>query len=270
MSTNVIVHAHIVQEIATETLAIPVTCTANLTVLDIAHSTEQQDSLRPFSGISLISPSPSEALETIVTLSTDLDPLSLTFSVPPNDEPMDAVQTLRKELLELSGKVSVLQGESRTKSEQISTLEGKVSELEADVVPLADAIQLQCAMDVWLHENGFSAQSGPRKLWVSRNKARLSKSLQMPEAELEDFFKCYRRLGDSKAHIVMSNGVARAVTRVTQNHNDNARFCHLFSSLFKHTVDAELDQAQVFVTRLDSGRDVLPSDRKKKLRKALV
>lgn len=251
---------------------------------------EQQDSLCPFSALSLVSPSPFEALE---TLPTDLDLLHLTWSLPPNYEFMNAVHTVRKELSELKGKVSVLEGESRTNSEQISTLEGKVSELEAevtqthlDVVPLADTIHLRCMMDVWVHENGLGPSSGSRTSRIFKNKTRLSRLMQMPEGELEGFFEydyfClfvpiltsdfrrYRRLGNSKAHIIVSNGVAHAVTRVAQSLNDNAHFHHLFKSLFKHTVDNELDQAQLFVTHLDSGRDVPPSDRKKKLRKALV
>lgn len=235
---------------------------------------EQQDSLCPFSALSLVSPSPFEALE---TLPTDLDLLHLTWSLPPNYEFMNAVHTVRKELSELKGKVSVLEGESRTNSEQISTLEGKVSELEAevtqthlDVVPLADTIHLRCMMDVWVHENGLGPSSGSRTSRIFKNKTRLSRLMQMPEGELEGFFERYRRLGNSKAHIIVSNGVAHAVTRVAQSLNDNAHFHHLFKSLFKHTVDNELDQAQLFVTHLDSGRDVPPSDRKKKLRKALV
>lgn len=69
------------------------------------------------------------------------------------------------------------------------------------------------------------------------------------------------------AHIVKSDGVARAITNVQGNVNDSAYLQNLFQSLFKHTVDDELDQGQLFVTSLDSSRDVKPSDRKKKIRK---
>ena len=77
-------------------------------------------------------------------------------------------------------------------------------------------------------------------------------------------------MGDSKAHNGKSNGVACAVTCITQSLNDNAHFHYLFNSLFQHMVDDKLDEDQVYVTCLDSGRDVQWLDRKKKLAKALI
>lgn len=195
MTTNITVNAHITQEIFSETLAIPVPCNTNFTPLDVAYCMEQ-DTLRPFKGLSLVSPSPPEAAQAIVTLPTDVDPLQLTWSAPPNYELMDAVHALRKELLDLKGEVLGLKGEvsdlkheSGTKSQQLSKLEAEVTQTRSDVVPLADAIHLRCLMDVWLHENGFGASSGSRKSWISNNKKYLSTISGIPEGALEGFFE---------------------------------------------------------------------------------
>ena len=76
MSTNNTVNVHITQEIFSETSAIPVPCNMNFTPLDVAHSMEQ-DTLHQFKGLSLISPSPPEAIQAIVMVPTDVDPLHL-------------------------------------------------------------------------------------------------------------------------------------------------------------------------------------------------
>ena len=75
-------------------------------------------------------------------------------------------------------------------------------------------------------------------------------------------------MGDTNAHIVNSDGVARSVANVKGQTNDKLHFRSLFKSLLQHTVDEELDEDQQLVTTINSARDVNPADRKKETLKA--
>ena len=278
------VEAHVTREIFSESFTVSVPSNTTLTALDVARSMEQEDPLCAFGRLSLVSTSPSEAPKPIVVLPRSPtgqpdDPLQLTWSLPPDQRVLQLLQTL-------SRRVSHLEGEDKIKARKINNLEDedkikarKISDLEdnmAQVLPLADAIHLRCLMDVWLHEQGFGPGSGPRKTWMSLNKTKLSIESDIPEEDLEDFFEyasClfvsshaltfdvrrYRYLGDTNAHIVNLDGVARSVANVKGQTNDK---------LLQHTVDEELDEDQQFVTTINSARDVNPADRKKETLKA--
>lgn len=166
MVSSVLVNAQITQQIFSETLAIPISHNDSFTVLDLAHTMEN-DALSSFKGISLVSPSPSEA--SLVTLPTGLeDPLQLTWALPPDEDVKDTLRMLRKEMMDLKN---------------------DMTELRSRVLPLADAIHLRCMLDAWIHENGFGAASGSRPVWLSNNKTRLSKIAGIPEKELEGFLE---------------------------------------------------------------------------------
>lgn len=244
------------------------------------------------SGLSLVSPSPSEALKPIVApphSPTGQPYLQLTWFLPPDQLAMQA------QLLEsLSRRVSKLEDRDKILAQEISNLENniavikplgslsrrlskledrdkimaqEISNLEnniADIKPLVDTVHLRCLLDVWLLEQGFGPGHGPQKAWIKKNKTRLSNESGIPIADLEDFFKRYCCLGNTNAHIVRSDAVARFIRRVrgTQNNNDQLHFHSLFKSLLQHSVDEELDEAQLFVTTINSARDVNPADRK--------
>ena len=205
----------------------------------------------------------------------------LTRSLPPDQGVMDLARSLQK-------RVSSLEDKSAEIRSRTAKIESQLAEIQSLVMPLADAIHLRCVLDVWIHEKGFRAASGSLKTWLAKNRKRLSNASEIPEGDLEDFikyasglvtssylftaltfdFRRYRRLGDNNARIVRSDCVARAITRVTRDDNDQHYFRLLFTSLFQHTVEEELDEKQLFMMTIDSGRDVKPEDRMKKLLKA--
>jgi len=162
----------------------------------------EEEALSSFNGLSLISPSPSEAQ--LVALPTGLeDTLQLTWSAPPNQELSDTLRFLQNEISDLRNKILNLECEARISSQKISTLQDdarissqKTSKLEdgvlhinSQVIPLADAVHLRCMLDTWIHENGFGPGSGSRTSWLRGDKTRLSKISRIPEPDLEDFFE---------------------------------------------------------------------------------
>ncbi|EDR10346.1 uncharacterized protein LACBIDRAFT_325308 [Laccaria bicolor S238N-H82] len=183
---------------------------ATLTALELARSMEEeQPRLRALDGLTLVSPSPSEAQNLIIA--PPHPSLQLTWSLPPNmqlfEELSKRVSNLEKEDKIKAEKISNLEIEDGVKARQISSLQDHV----ADIKPLADAIHLRGLLDAWLREQGFGTGSGPRKAWIHNNKTRLSVASGIPEADLEDFLE-HRFLGDTYAHVVKSDRMARSIT----------------------------------------------------------
>ena len=59
------------------------------------------------------------------------------------------------------------------------------------VLPRTDKLAIRCLLDVFLAKEGYSPQScGPRRAWVTANKATISKVTGIPEGNVERLFQC--------------------------------------------------------------------------------
>jgi hypothetical protein len=174
-----LVDARVTQSVFAKTIPVSIPYNTTLTALDVARSMEQEAPLNAFDGLSLVSPPPSEALEPIAVLpGSQPDSLHMTWSLPPDRQAGQLLQTLLDRL-------SNLEDKSQATDQKISNLEESL----AQTLPLSDAIHLQSLLDVWLHENGYGVTSGSRKTWIENNKIRLATVSGIPVGDLEDFLE---------------------------------------------------------------------------------
>lgn len=59
------------------------------------------------------------------------------------------------------------------------------------VLPRTDKLAIRCLLDVFLAKEGYSPQScGPRRAWVTANKATISQVTGIPEGNVDRLFQC--------------------------------------------------------------------------------
>lgn len=168
-------------------------------------------------------------------------------------------------LAQLQNQVNELQHTVATLSGEFNPVKGALYDA---VLPRTDKLAIRCLLDVFLDKQGYSPQScGPRRAWVTANKATISQATGIPEGHVERLFQCaslliyfpayfdsraYSDEGDESTHKFRAETVAHGLKRVTKA-SDGDDLRTIYSTALCSTIEDEIEGKNPHVTILRGG-----------------
>lgn len=150
-------------------------------------------------------------------------------------------------LAQLQNQVNELQHTVATLSGEFNPVKGALYDA---VLPRTDKLAIRCLLDVFLDKQGYSPQScGPRRAWVTANKATISQATGIPEGHVERLF---HDEGDESTHKFRAETVAHGLKRVTKA-SDGDDLRTIYSTALCSTIEDEIEGKNPHVTILRGG-----------------
>ena len=148
-----------------------------ISIGEVASAAEQTEPLNSYPTLILTSPSP--PTHPISSMMSDGE-LHLEWQAP-RGETAAALERTQNQLDRLQNDFDRLQND-------FDSVRGA---LFCAVLPRTDKLAIRCLLDVFLAKEGYSLQScGPRRAWVTANKATISQVTGIPEGNVDRLFQC--------------------------------------------------------------------------------